>query len=464
VAETKSRGPAPAHDAKPVIVIRGGTVVDGAGSRRADVVISEGHVVGVEADVAVPRGATVLDAGGCLVAPGLVDIHTHLRQPGAEEAETVESGARAAALGGFTAVVAMPNTDPPVDSAAVALEVLSLGTGAMCQVAVAGAITMGRAGACLAPIGELASLGVRLFTDDGAGVQDVSVMRRAFEYARGFDVTLAQHCEVDALARGGHMHEGEWSSRLGVPGIPSEAEEMMVARDIALARLTGGRVHFLHISTARSAALVAAAKAEGLAVTAEVTPHHLSLTHAELAGYDPVYKVNPPLRGEVDVRALRAACADGTIDAVATDHAPHAPERKDATLDAAPPGMLGLQTALPVALGALVERAGRAPSDATGDDGWGAMSALDVLGLLSWRPARIAGLAPEHGGDQGGPIEPGAPANICVIDPAATWEVDPARLASRSRNTPWAGRVMTGQVRHTVFRGEPVVVDAGAQR
>ena len=265
------------------------------------------------------------------------------------------------------------------------------------------------------------------------------------------------------------MHEGEWSSRLGVPGIPAEAEEMMVARDIALVRLTGGRVHFLHISTARSAALVAAAKAEGLAVTAEVTPHHLSLTHAELAGYDPVYKVNPPLRSAADVEALRAACAQGIVDAVASDHAPHAPERKDVTLDAAPPGMLGLQTALPVALGALARsgegrsRAG-APRDGAARNGSPAMSARDVLGLLSWRPARIAGLARDQGGDQGGPLEAGAPANVCVIDPAATWEVDPARLASPSRNTPWAGRVLTGQVRHTVFRGEPVVVDAEVQR
>jgi len=453
------------------VVIRGGTVVDAVGERLADVDIRDGQVVEVGPGLAVPRGATVLDAGGCLVAPGLVDLHTHLRQPGSEDAETVETGARAAALGGFTAVVAMPNTDPPVDSAAVALEVLSLGTGAMCHVAVAGAITMGRAGERLAPIGELASLGVRLFTDDGAGVQDVSVMRRALEYARGFGVTLAQHCEDDALARGGHMHEGEWSSRLGVPGIPAEAEEMMVARDISLARLTGGRVHFLHISTARSAALVQAAKAEGLDVTAEVTPHHLSLTHAELAGYDPVYKVNPPLRAEADMRALRAACALGTVDAIATDHAPHAPERKDATLDAAPPGMLGLQTALPVVLEALGARAGahhkdagRVSGNAAAGNGVPAMSGRDVLSLLSWQPARIAGLARDQGGDQGGPIERGAPANICVIDLATTWEVDPARLASRSRNTPWAGRVMTGQVRHTVYRGEPVVVDAVAQR
>jgi len=227
----------------------------------------------------------------------------------------------------------------------------------------------------------------------------------------------------------------------------------MVARDIALVRLTGGRVHFLHLSTARSVALVAEAKAEGLAVTAEVAPHHLSLTHAELAGYDPVFKVNPPLRTDADVAALRAACAAGTVDAVATDHAPHPPERKDVPLDDAPPGMLGLQTALPVVLGALAD--GHAPP---------AMSARQVLALLSWQPARIAGLSAELGGEQGGPICEGAAANICVIDTARTWEVDPLRLASASRNTPWAGRVLTGQVRHTVLRGEPVVVDGEARR
>jgi len=393
----------------------------------------------------VPRGATVLDAGGCLVAPGLVDLHAHLRQPGGEDAETVETGARAAALGGFTAVVAMPNTDPPIDSAAVALEVLALGADAPCRVAVAGAITVGRAGERLAPMGELAALGVRLFTDDGTGVQDVAVMRRALEYARGLGVTLAQHCEDASLAWGGHMHEGAWSSRLGVPGIPAEAEELMVARDIALARMTGARVHFLHLSTARSAALVAAAKAEGLQVTAEVTPHHLALTDAELAGYDPVFKVNPPLRAEEDVAALRAGCAAGVVDAVASDHAPHPPEAKEATLQEAAPGMLGLQTALPVALGAL--------TDGTG------MSVADVVGLLSWRPARIAGLAAH-----GGPLVAGTPANLCVFDPAERWEVAPGRLASRSRNTPWAGRTVTGRVRHTVFAGEPVVVDGEAQR
>jgi dihydroorotase len=341
----------------------------------------------------------------------------------------------------------MPNTSPPVDDAAVAREVLTLGLGAPCQVAVAGAITVGRAGERLAPMGELAALGVRLFTDDGTGVQDAGVMRRALEYARGLDVTLGQHCEEASLAAGGHMHEGEWSSRLGVAGIPAEAEELMVARDVALARLTGGRVHFLHLSTARAVALVTAAKAEGLAVTAEVTPHHLSLTHAELAGYDSVFKVNPPLRTPDDVTALRVACGRGEVDAVATDHAPHPSQRKDVPLDDAPPGMLGLETAVPVVLGALHD-----------------MAVRDVLALMSWKPAAIAGMARHQGGAQGGPIEPGAPGNICVVDTAERWEVDAARLASRSRNTPWAGRVLTGRVRHTLFQGEPVVVDAEATR
>jgi dihydroorotase len=428
-------------------MIRGGTVVDETGERRADVVTSEGTVTAVGPDLDVPGRATVLDAGGCLVAPGLVDLHTHMRQPGGEEAETVETASRGAARGGYTAVLAMPNTDPPIDSAGVALEVLGLGQTALCRVAVAGAITVGRAGEKLAPMGELADLGVRLFTDDGTGVGDAGVMRRALEYARGLGVTLGQHCEDASLAAGGHMHEGAWSSRLGVPGVPAAAEELMVARDIMLARLTGGRIHFLHLSTAGSVALVAAAKAEGLDVSAEVAPHHLALTDAELAGYDPVFKVNPPLRSDSDVQALRAGCAAGTVDAVATDHAPHAAQAKEGPLDMAAAGMLGLETALSVTLLAL-----------------GAMSTTDVLALMSWRPARICGLAVDQGGDQGGPIAVGMPANVCVIDPSERWEVDPDRLASRSRNTPWAGRTLTARVRHTVYRGEPVVVDAEAQR
>jgi dihydroorotase len=425
------------------VVIRGGTVVDKSGSRRADVLIRDGVVasVGPKMSGGAP-GTVVLDASGCIVAPGLVDLHCHLREPGREEAETVETGARAAALGGYTAVVAMPNTEPAIDSAAVVRQVLALGATTSCDVRVAGAITVGRGGTQLAPLAEMAGLGVRLFTDDGTGVQDARLMRRALEYASALGVTLAEHCEDLALAAGGHMHEGEWSSRLGLPGVPSEAEELMVSRDLALCRLTGAPIHFLHLSTAGSVAMIRGAKLSSLPVTAEAAPHHFTLTDAAVASYDPVFKVNPPLRPPADVAAVKAGLADGTLDAIATDHAPHAQEAKEAPFDQAPPGMLGLETALALAITELplpIER---------------------LLALLSWQPARIAGLAGQHGG----PIAEGRPANICVIDPAATWVVDPAALASRSRNTPYAGRKLTGRARHTILRGEPVVVAGEAQR
>jgi dihydroorotase len=428
------------------VVVRGGTVVDQTGERPADVLVADGRIVEVGTVGSPPRGARVLDAGGCVVAPGLVDLHTHLRQPGREEAETVESGARAASLGGFTAVVAMPNTEPTLDSAEAVRNVYELAATATAEVAVAGAITVGRQGQRLAPMAELAGLGVRLFTDDGSGVQSAGLMRRALEYATGLGVTLAQHCEEASLAGDGAMHEGAWSSRLGIPGMPSAAEEVMVARDVALARATGARIHFLHLSTAGSVELVRRAKAEGLPVTAEAAPHHFTLTDACTAGYDPVFKVNPPLRPASDVEAVKEGLADGTIDAIATDHAPHAPELKDLPFDQAPPGMLGLQTALSLALTEL------------------ALPLSLILALMSWQPAAICGLDVDHGGDQGGPVAPGSVANLCVIDPTATWTVDPSALASRSRNTPYAGRTLTGRVRHTVFRGEPVVIDAEAQR
>jgi dihydroorotase len=423
------------------VLIAGGEVIDEVGRRRADVLLSEGAIKAVGDRVDAPRGTQRLDASGCWVTPGLVDLHAHLRQPGMEEAETVESGARAAALGGYTAVVAMPNTDPPIDSAGVAKEVLSLGEGTCCEVRPAGAITAGRKGEQLAPMAELAALGVTIFTDDGTGVQDSRLMRRALEYATALGVTLAQHCEDAGLAGGGCVHEGEWSSRLGLPGVPSEAEEIMVARDLALARLTGARLHLLHLSTAGSVELVRRAKADGSTVTAEAAPHHFTLTHEVVRSYDPVFKVNPPLRGAADVAAVRAGLADGTVDAVATDHAPHLQEAKEQAFDEAPPGMLGLETALPLTLREL-----RLPP-------------REALALLSWKPARIAGLA-----DHGKPILPGRPANLCVIDPRAQWVVRPDFLASRSRNTPFTGRTMTGRVRHTVLHGEPVVVDGEALR
>ena len=424
-------------------MIKGGRVVDATGDRVADVLVQGGVVAAVGRRV---DGAPVLDAGGCIVAPGLVDLHVHLREPGDEDAETIETGARAAALGGFTAVVAMPNTKPPLDDAAVVASVLAAGRAAPCDVASSGCITKGRAGEELAPMGELYALGVRIFTDDGACVDDAGVMRRALEYAGALPgAVVAQHAEDPGLAAGGHMHEGAWSSRLGIPGRPEAAEAAVVARDVMLAQLTGTPVHFLHLSTAAAVDIVRDAKARGVLVTAEVAPHHFTLTDAECRTFDPAFKVHPPLRTEADVAAIKDALADGTIDAIATDHAPHVPEAKEQPFEEAPPGMLGLETALALTLSELVEP--------------GVLELGDALACLSWRPAAIAGL-----GAHGGPIEPGRPANLCVVDPAVRWEVDPSRLASRSRNTPYAGRKLTGRVRHTVLRGEPVVVDGIAQR
>lgn len=421
------------------VVIKGGTILDFNGERRADVRIVDDMIEAIGDDLRADR---TLDAGGCAVGPGLVDLHTHLRQPGKEEAETVESGSRAAAVGGYTCILAMPNTTPAIDSAGVVREVLDLGRSAICDVRTSGAITVDRAGEALAPMAEMAELGVRFFTDDGTGVQDTRLMRRALEYATALDVTLAEHCEDSAMAAGGHMHEGEWSSRLGIPGQPAEAEELMVMRDLALARLTGARVHFQHLSTARSVSMVKAAKSTGLRVSCEATTHHFTLTHADCASYDPVFKVNPPLRTDADVEAVKAGLADGTIDAIATDHAPHTTETKEAAFDEAPPGMLGLETALALANTELD------------------LDLREIFGLLSWRPAQLLGVTDLHGG----PIEVGRVANLCIFDPTASWTVDPSTSVSRSRNNPYRGRQLTGRVRHTVCAGEPVVIDGEPQR
>jgi dihydroorotase len=425
------------------IVLRGGRVLDATGERTADVLI-EGPAITAVGDGL--HGDRELDASGGVVTPGLVDLHVHLREPGREEAETIDTGARAAALGGFTAIVAMPNTEPPHDDPAVIAAVLSAGARSVCDVHAAGCITNRRAGTELAPMGELYALGVRIFTDDGACVDSAGVMRRALEYAGSLPgAVVAQHAEDTTLCAGGHMHEGEWSSRLGIPGRPAVAEASIVARDCLLAELTGTRVHFLHVSTAAAVELIRDAKRRGLPVTAEAAPHHFTLTDAACATFDPVFKVHPPLRSAGDVAAIKAGLADGTIDAIATDHAPHAVETKERPFEEAPPGMLGLETALALTLTELVEP--------------GVVSLADAIGLLSWRPAALAGLA-----DHGGPIEPGRCAHLCVIDPAVTWSPDPARLASRAKNTPYAGRTLTGRARHTIVAGEPVVVDGEAQR
>ena len=411
------------------------------GRRVADVLVDDGQVVAVGTDLG--DADTVLDAGGCVVASGFVDLHTHLREPGKEEAETIETGSRAAALGGYTAVVAMPNTEPAQDSRGVVDFVRAQGEAAgLCEVLPAGCITIGRAGEQLAPFAELAAAGVRLFTDDGNGVQDPLLMRRAMEYSLGLGIVLAQHCEVSRLTTGAVMHEGHCCSELGLPGWPAVAEELMVHRDIELCRLTGARIHLLHLSTARSVDLVRAAKVDGLPVTAECSPHHLALTDEALRDYDPVFKVNPPLRTAADIAALKAGLADGTIDAIATDHAPHPVEDKERPIDDAPPGMLGLETALGVALAVLD------------------LPLADVVAALSWKPAAIAGVGDRHGV----PIAAGNAANLVVFDPEERWQVRPAALASRSRNTPYVGVDLRGKVRHTVFRGTPVVIDGAPTR
>lgn len=429
------------------VLITGGTVVDATGRRRADVLIERGVITQVAEQVDAPKGTTVLDASGCWVTPGLVDLHTHLREPGGERAETVATGARSAALGGYSAVVAMPNTTPTIDSASVVRDVLHLAEDALVEVAIAGAITVGREGERLAAIGDMAELGVRIFTDDGRGVQDGQLMRRALEYASDLGVVLAEHCEDEGLSRGGHMHEGAWSSRLGIPGQPALAEEQMVARDLALVRLTGAPMHFLHLSTKGSVELVRQAKLEGLAITAEATPHHLTLTDAAIAGYDTRFKVNPPLREDDDVQAVRAGVGDGTIDAIATDHAPHPAEAKAEPFDQAPPGMIGLETALAVSQRALIES--------------GILQPAELIACFTSRPARIAGLDVKG---HGGPVVKGGVANVCVYDPDAKWIVEPSQMASKSLNSPFAGDALSGKVRHNVVFGEVVVRDGKATR
>lgn len=426
------------------VLFRGGRLIDPASEtdETADVLVEGALVAGVGRDLK-PEGAEVLDIDGAVIAPGLVDLHVHLREPGREDEETIASGSAAAALGGFTAIQAMPNTDPVCDNAAVAEKVAGRGREVgLVEVVPAGAITKGLEGHELAAIGEMvhSSARVQMFTDDGRGVQDARLLRRAMEYIKGFDGVCAEHCEDESLAALGQMNEGEFSSLLGLRGIPTEAEEIPLARNLSLARLTGARFHVLHVSTAGSVELIRAAKKAGARVTAEATPHHLVLTEAELSSYDTNFKVNPPLRSAADVDAVRAGLADGTIDTIATDHAPHSAEEKESEFESAPPGMIGLETALGVVIGELVDL--------------GVLSLTEAIRRMSTAPAHVLGL---HG--HGGPIQVGTPANLIVFDPAAKWTFEPARSASLSRNSPWLGRPLKGRVLHTILQGLLVVRD-----
>jgi dihydroorotase len=429
------------------ILFRGVRLVDPARDHDevTDVLIEDETIAAVGPGTA-GTGATDIDADGLVMAPGLVDLHCHLREPGFEHKETVETGTRAAAAGGFTAVCAMPNTDPVADNIAVIGEVRNLADKAgLCDVAPAGAITRGLAGEELADIGEMAAAGVRLFTDDGHSVQSSRMMRLALEYAKAFEVVISQHAQDEALTEGWQMHEGQYSALLGLNGYPAEAEEIVVARDIALARLTGGRLHLTHVSSGGTVDLIRAAMKRKQPLTADVTPHHLALSDEDLTTYDTNLKVNPPLRSAEHRDALRAGLADGMLDAIATDHAPHAPEEKEQEFDQAPPGTTGLETALAVVLTELVEP--------------GVVDLVTAIRRLSTMPAHILRLA-EHGG----PVEPGRQANLVVFDPAAAWTVGERPFHSMGRNSAFTGRTLNGQVVHTLLRGAFTVRDGEPTR
>jgi len=413
------------------------------GGEVADVLIDNGEIVAIGTNLETPEDIETIDAKGLIALPGLVDLHTHLREPGREDAETVLTGTRAAALGGFTAVFAMANTDPVADTAGVVEQVWRLGRDAgYADVYPIGAVTVGRKGTQLAELGAMADSAahVRVFSDDGDCVWDAALMRRALEYVKAFDGVIAQHAQEPRLTQGAQMNEGALSGVLGLTGWPSVAEEAIIARDILLNAHVGSKLHIRHLSTKGSVEIVRAAKKRGYNVTAEVTPHHLLLTEDLATTYNPVFKVNPPLRTKADVEAVREGLADGTIDIVATDHAPHPVEDKDCEWSAAAFGMLGLETALSVVQHTMVDS--------------GMMSWADVADRMSVRPARFGQLA-----DQGRPLAAGSPANLVLLDPSVTRRIVPSESASLSRNTPYDGMELPGKVVATFLRGTPTVLD-----
>ena len=417
------------------------------GGDPTDLLLDEGRIVAVGRDATAGRATTVVDGAGLVALPGFVDPHTHLREPGREDAETVETGTRAAALGGYTAVHAMANTSPVADTAGVVEQVWRLGRDAgWVDVHPVGAVSVGLAGRQLAELSAMAhsAARVRMFSDDGHCVADPMLMRRALEYVKAFDGVIAQHAQDPRLTEGAQMHEGVVSAQIGLAGWPAVAEEAVIARDVLLAQHVGSRLHVQHVSTAGSVELIRWAKSRGIQVTAEATPHHLALTDEEARSYDPVFKVNPPLRPTEDVEALREGLADGTIDVVGTDHAPHSQETKDCEWAAAAFGMIGLETAFAVVHGLMVAS--------------GRMSWADLARVMSTAPARI-GRIDSGPTAQGRPLAVGEPANVVLVDPAARWVVDPGQGASLSRNTPFAGRELTGRVVATFLRGVPTVLD-----
>ena len=427
-----------ANDTK--ILITGGHVIDpGHWNGVADVLIEEGKISAVEPNLQEKfqkvKALKMIDAKGLLVCPGFVDLHVHFREPGFEYKETIATGSAAAVAGGFTSVCCMPNTQPVNDSRSITEFILAQAAAARkARVFPIGAITKGSKGEELAEIGELVDAGCVAVSDDGVPVMNSLVMRRAMEYASAFYLPVIDHCEDSMLSRGGSMHEGAVSTELGIPGIPKAAEEVMVARNIALAELTGARLHLPHVSTLGSVRMVREAKARGIPVTAEACPHHFSLTDEAVRSYDANAKMNPPLRTDEDVQAIREALRDNTIDIVATDHAPHAVQEKQLEFDAAPFGIIGLETAFPLTLN-LVEE--------------GILSLEQAIAKLTREPAQVFGLPY-------GTLVPGAAADVTLIDPNASWVVDPARLHSLSRNTPFAGWTMKGKVVKTFVDGTVV--------
>jgi dihydroorotase len=420
------------------ILLRGGRVVDPSQNldRPADLLLLDGKVEAVGANLGAPDGAQVIDAGGRVVAPGLIDLHVHFREPGQEDVETVATGAMAAVAGGFTTVCAMPNTDPVTDNqAAIGFIVRQAQRAAKARVFPIGAITLGQKGEKLAEFGEMVGAGAVAVSDDGKPVVSSHMMRTALEYARTFDIPVADHCEEPTLSHGGVMHEGIISTRLGLKGIPAAAEEIMVARDIILAELTGGHVHLCHMSTRGSVELIRRAKDKGLKVTAEATPHHFSLTHERCEGYDTNAKMNPPLREAEDREAIRQGLKDGTLDVISTDHAPHHYDAKEREFDDAPNGIIGLETSLGLAMTHLVHT--------------GLLTLPQLIARMSTDAAKIFHL-------QGGNLQKGSVADVVLIDPDRVWTVRAEESFSKSRNTPFAGTQLRGRAIMTIVRGAVV--------